>query len=99
MQSKTIKIWGANKLVPHLLDHKNYVIDYRNLKFIVDLGINIDKVHKIISYDQKQWMKPYIEFTVDRRKEAKHEFEKDFLSLRITQSLVKHWRMLKIGLT
>ena len=32
---------GTNKLIPHLYQHKNYVIDYRNLKYLVELGIKI----------------------------------------------------------
>ena len=32
------KYHGSNKLVPHLFEHKNYVIHYRNLKYLVKLG-------------------------------------------------------------
>ena len=67
--------------MPHLFDHLNYVIHYRNLKFIVDLGVVVTKVHKVLSFSQKQWLKPYIDFNTDKRKMAKNEFEKDFSSL------------------
>jgi hypothetical protein len=52
----------SNKLVPNLLDKKNYIIHYRNLKFISSLGIKIGQVHKILSFKQSAWLKPYIEF-------------------------------------
>ena len=31
-------VHGANRLVPHLYDHKQYVIHYKTLKYIVGLG-------------------------------------------------------------
>ena len=66
------------KLIPHLMDHKNYCIHYRNLKYLVSLGVEITKVHNIVSFKQKDWMRPYIEFNTDRRKQSKNDFEKDF---------------------
>lgn len=48
---------GSNKLVPHLFKHEKYVIHYRNLKFIHDLGVKITKVHRVISFMQKNWLK------------------------------------------
>ena len=35
---------GGSKLVPHLNEHKNYVLHYRNLKFIVSLGVVVKKI-------------------------------------------------------
>jgi hypothetical protein len=71
----------SDKLVPHLMDHKNYCIHYRNLKYLVGLGIKIGPVHNIVSFKQKPWLKPYIEFNTEMRKQAKNEFEKDFFKL------------------
>ena len=68
----------TKKLIPHLMDHKNYCIHYRNLKYLVELGIEITKVHNIVSFKQKDWMKSYIDFNTDKRKQAKNDFEKDF---------------------
>jgi hypothetical protein len=72
---------GSDKLIPHLFEHKNYVLHYRNLKFIRQLGIKITKVHRILSFDQSQWLKPYIDFNTEKRQQAKNEFEKDFFKL------------------
>jgi hypothetical protein len=46
------------KLIPHLHKHERYVIDYRNLKYIVGLGVKIKEVHDIVSYQQSRWLKP-----------------------------------------
>ena len=75
---KNDKYKGTRKLVPHLYEHKNYVLHYRNLKMLAELGVEIKTIHKVISFDQKPFLKPYIEFNTDRRKEAQNEFEKDF---------------------
>ena len=72
---------GSDKLIPHLMKHERYVIHYRNLKFIKSLGVKITNLNKVISFDQKEWLKPYIDFNTDKRKEAKNEFEKDFFKL------------------
>jgi len=68
-------------LVPHLYEHKNYCLHYRNLKFIKSLGVEIGTVHNVVSFIQEPWMKPYIDFNTDKRKDAKNEFEKDFFKL------------------
>ena len=69
------------KLVPHLMKHEKYCIHYRNLKYWVTLGVKLGQVHNIVSFKQKQWLKPYIEFNTDMRKKANNEFEKDFFKL------------------
>jgi hypothetical protein len=71
---------GTNKLVPHLMEHKNYVIHYRNLKFIKELGVEIGKVHNILSFQQSNWLGKYISFNTEKRKEAKMILRKIFLS-------------------
>jgi hypothetical protein len=75
------KYHGSNKLVPHLFEHKNYVIHYRNLKYLVKLGAVITKVHRVLKFKQKAWLKPYIDFNTQKRAEAKNDFEKDFFKL------------------
>jgi hypothetical protein len=62
---------STTKLIPHLMDHNNYCIHYRNLKYIVDLGVEIKQVHNIVSFKQKPWLKPYIDFNTKMTKDAK----------------------------
>ena len=72
---KNCKYNGSNKLIPHLFEHKNYVIHYRNLKFIKDLGVEIGQVHNILSFDQSAWLKKYIDFNTEKIKQANNDFE------------------------
>ena len=41
----------------------------------------LKKVHRMMQFDQEDWLKPYIEINTDYRKDAKNEFEKDFYKL------------------
>ena len=76
-----IKIGGVNKLVPNLSDKSKYVLHYRNLQLYLLLGIKLISVHRILKFKQSDWLKKYIEFNTDKRKNAANSFEKDFLKL------------------
>ena len=72
------------KLVPNLQNKTNYVIHYRALKQCVQLGMKITKVHKVLTYDQKPWMKSYIDFNTKNRiiaRKNKNAFLADFYKL------------------
>jgi hypothetical protein len=80
-ENNKVKIGGCSKLVPHLMKHEKYCIHYRNLKFIKELGLEITAVHNVVQFNQKPFLKEYIDFNTDKRKDAKNEFEKDFFKL------------------
>ena len=69
------------KLIPTLYDKKNYICHIKNLQLYVDLGLKIKKLHRILEFDQKPWVKGYIEFNTELRKKATNAFEKDFFKL------------------
>ncbi len=65
------------KLVPHLLTRKNYCVHYLNLKFYLEHGMSLEKVHRVIAFEQKPWLKPYIDKNQALRTAATNDFEKD----------------------
>ena len=46
-----------------------------------DLPFLPENVHKAISFNQGEWLKPYIEMNNKLRREERNEFEKDFFKL------------------
>ena len=55
------------------------VIHIRNLLQTLNYGL-ILKFHRVIKFNQKEWLKPYIYINTELRQKAKNNFEKDFSS-------------------
>lgn len=52
----------AKKMLIASLEPKlNYVVHFRLLKFYLKRGMILDKVHKVLRFTQRPWLKPYIE--------------------------------------
>ena len=72
---------NVNKLIPTLNDKKNYVLHEENLKLYLSLGLKLKKIHRVLEFSEKPWLKEYIDFNTEKRKNAKNAFEKDFFKL------------------
>lgn len=67
-----------SKLILSLQDKKNYVCHYRNLKFYLEQGLVITKVHRVLGFTQERWMEPYItKNTLARSKDGISEIAKN----------------------
>ena len=71
----------TNKLILNVMDKKKYVLHISTLKFYLQHGLILKKVHRAISFKQAHFLKPYIDFNTEKRKNAKTEFEKDLFKL------------------
>ena len=76
-----IQIGGVNKLVPNLGNKSKYVLHYRNLPLYLSLEMKLVSVHRILKFTQSDWLKKYIDFNTDKKKNAANSFEKDFFKL------------------
>ena len=75
-----INIGGVDKLVPNLRNKKKYIVHYRNLQLYLSLGMKLTKICRILKFKQSCWLKEYIEFNAEKRKEVQINSIKNFLS-------------------
>ena len=72
-----MKIEKVEKLVTitNLHNKIEYVIHIRNLKQALNRGLILKKVDKIIQFNQKAWLKPYINMNTKLRQKAKNNLK------------------------
>ena len=75
------KFKPQRKLAPTLLDKTHYVCHSSNLQFYIQHGIILKRIHRILSFTQTDWLKCYIDFNTEKRKNSKSSFEKDLYKL------------------
>ena len=76
-----IKIGGVKKLIPNLKDKIKYVVHYRNLQYYLSLGMKLVKIHRILSFKQSDWLRKYVDFNTEKRRESSDEFNKGLYKL------------------
>ena len=79
--SERMEVNKCNKLVCIYLIRKKYVVHINALKQALNHGLKFKKIHRVIEFNQKAWLKPYIDMNTELRKAAKNDFEKDLLKL------------------
>ena len=81
-----MKIEKAEKLVTNLHNKSEDVIHIRYSKQILNHGLFLKKVPRVIKFNQKAWLKPYLDMNTKLRQKAKNSF-KTFWSWWIMQKL------------
>ena len=87
------KVEKVEKLICSIEDKEKYVIHIRALKQELNHGLKLKKLHRVIKFKHKTWLKPYINMNTELREEAKNEFDKNFFKLMNNSVFGKQWKM------
>ena len=60
---------------------KNHVVHIRVLKQALNQGLVLKKVHRVITFNKKEWFKSCIDMNTELRTKAKNNFKKDCFKL------------------
>ena len=71
----------GDKLYATLQDKYKHVVHISTLKQALNHGLKLKKVHRVIKFTQKTWMKKYFDKNTKLRTNAKNNFEKDLFKL------------------
>ena len=63
-----IKVGDVKKLIQNLGNKTKYVLYYRDLQLYLFLGMKLTKIHRILKFNQSDWMKKYIDLTLKKEK-------------------------------
>ena len=66
---------ATSKLVPNFFDKKKMLIHYRNLRFYLQHGLVVTKMHRGIRFRQSKWLELYIRTNTEMRALAKDPVE------------------------
>ena len=78
---ENITINEIDELTPNLNNKTKYILHLKSLPHYLSFGLKLTKIHKVLAFDQKDWMKPYIDLNTNLRTASKNDFEKDFFKL------------------
>ena len=65
------KIEKCKKLFCNIHNKENYVVHIRALKQVLNIGLILKKVHKVIQFNQEERLKTYIDMNTKLRTEGK----------------------------
>ena len=68
--------YKSKKLLATLKNKKKYTVHYMNLKFYLEMGLRLKKIHCVISFKQERVLAKYIDYCTEKRASSSSEFQK-----------------------
>ena len=56
-----ISIAPLKKLGPNIFYKEKYMLHHENWQFYLRLGLKLKKRHRVLLFNQSQWLKPYVQ--------------------------------------
>ena len=78
---ENITINKIDRLTPKLNNKTKYILHLINLQLYLSLGLMLTRIHKVLAFEQKDWMRPYIDLNTNLKTASNNDFEKDFFKL------------------
>jgi len=72
-----------------LLVKTKYVTHYRNLQFYIDHGLILTKIHRVITFKQEPWLRPWNDHSTAQRQMAQSDSEADLAKLQANATFGK----------
>ncbi|KAM7281372.1 uncharacterized protein ISCGN_005937, partial [Ixodes scapularis] len=72
---------SERKLLLTFYPKRNYIIHYRNLKLYLELGLQLKAIHRVLKFSQSAFLKDFVDFNHNLRKEATNAFQKNLSKL------------------
>ena len=79
-----IKVGNVKKFIPNLNNKTKYVLHYGNLQLYLSLRMKLTKIHRALQFKHliaSDWMKTYIDFNTEKRKNTTNNFGKYFFKI------------------
>ena len=76
-----MEINKCKKLVCNLFNKKKHVAHINLLKQALNHGLKLKEIRRVIEFNQKEWLKPYIDMNTELRKASKNDCKKDLFKL------------------
>ena len=58
----------TTKIIPTLFNKEKYVLHVRNLSLHKDLGMKLNKIHRMLQFNESPWLAKYINFNTEKAK-------------------------------
>jgi hypothetical protein len=73
--------YNEKKLTCSFFPREKIVLHALNLQLYLKLGMTLKKVHRVVKFDQKPFMKNWVDFCTAKRSQSKNEFTRNFWKL------------------